>query len=114
MSLVTIADIGKCSRFLDKVREDRYNRVKQFRQVRQFNNLFNKSKGNILSNNHNNSEGQSKRENGSSNNRASNNRWAQVKNNNSKSQLQTNITEKWVINLSSTSLTEGQQSVLAK
>ena len=32
-SLVTIMDMGKCSRILDKVRGDRYNRVKA-RQVR--------------------------------------------------------------------------------
>ena len=53
VSLVTISDMGKCSKFLDKVREDRYNRVKA-RQVRKFNNLFSKSKGSILSNNNNN------------------------------------------------------------
>ena len=105
--------MGKCSRFLDKVREDRYNRIKA-RQVRKFNNLFSKSKGSILSNNHNDREGQGIRENGPSNNRDSNNRQVQVNNNNNKSQSQTNITEKWVINLSSTSLTEGQPSVLAK
>ena len=105
--------MGKCSRFLDKVREDRYIRVKT-RQVRKFNNFFSKGKGTILSNNDNNREGQSIRENGSSNNRDSNNRQVQVNNSNNKSQLQANITEKWVINLSSTSLTEGQQSVLTK
>ena len=38
----------------------------------------------------------------------------QVNNKNNKSQLQANNTKKWVINLSSTSLTEGQQSGLAK
>ena len=47
--------MGKCSKFLDKVREDRYNRVKA-RQVRKFNNLFSKTKASILSNNDNNRE----------------------------------------------------------
>ena len=105
--------MGKCGKFLDKVREDRYNRFKA-RQVRRFNNLFSKSKGSILSNNNNNREGQSIRENGFFNNRDSNNRQAQVNNKNNKSQLQDNNTNKWVINLSSKSLSEGQQSVLAK
>ena len=54
------------------------------------------------------------RENGPSNNRHSNKRQAQANNNSNKSQLQANINKKWVIILSSTSLTEGQQSVLAK
>ena len=54
-SLVTIVDMGKCKKFLDNEREDRYNRVKA-RQVRKFNNLFSKSNGSILSNNDNNRE----------------------------------------------------------
>ena len=54
------------------------------------------------------------RENGPSNNRDSNKRQAQANNNSNKSQLQANINKRWVIILSSTSLTEGQQSVLVK
>ena len=41
--LVTSIDLDRCGKFIDKVREERYNRVKA-RQVRKFQILFSKSK----------------------------------------------------------------------
>ena len=94
-------DLDRCSRFIKKVREDRYGKVKD-RQVRKFHNLFNKSK------NKNNRLGQIN--NGSNLERPNNN---SSNNNNNTSQLHDN-NNKWVINLCETRLTEGQMSVLAK
>ena len=104
MSIVTnTTDLDRCSKFINMVREDRYGKVKD-REVRKFIILISKSK-----NNDNNS-------------RLNNNNVMQVEdrarvdsnNSNSNSQSQGNNNNKWVINLSKTSLTEGQRSVLAK
>ena len=92
--------LDRCSWFINKVREDRYGKVKD-RQVRKFHNLFNKSKNN------NNRLGQVS--NGSNLEMPNNN----SSNNNNTSQWHDN-NNKWVINLSKTRLTEGQMSVLAK
>ena len=103
-SMVTnTTDLDRCNKFIDKVREDRYDKAKD-RQVRKFNILISKSK-----NSHNNSS-------------INNNNLMQVEdiarvdsnNSNSNSQSQRNDNNKWVINLSKTSLNEGQRSVLAK
>ena len=51
-SLVTNADLDRCSKFIDKVREDRYSRVKA-RQVRKLHNLISKSNNNSANNNNN-------------------------------------------------------------
>ena len=85
---------------------DRYNRAKA-RQVRKFHNLISKSRNIKATNNNNN--GSSLGTNANSSDRPNNNRL-----NNNNSQLQDNINNKWVINLSNISLTEGQKSVLAK
>ena len=50
-SLVTNADLDKCGQFIDKVREDRYDRVKA-RQVRKFHILCSKSKNYKANNNY--------------------------------------------------------------
>ena len=42
-SLVTSTDLERCSNFIEKVREERYNRVK-VRQVRKFKILYGKSR----------------------------------------------------------------------
>ena len=106
-SLVTnTTDRDRYSKFIDKVREDRYTRVKA-RQVRKFHNLFSKSKQINDSNINNN--GSSLGRDANSSDRPNN-----YKLNNNKSQSQDNINNKWVINLSSISLTEWQKSVLAK
>ena len=102
-------DFAKCSKFIKELREDRYGKVKD-RWVRKFHNLINKRK-NI--NNRLEQDGN-----------AINNRLSQVSNaghsdshnNNTNNQLpnSNNSNSKWVINLSKTSLTEGQKSILAK
>ena len=43
VSLVTSTDLERCSNFIEKVREERYNRVK-VRQVRKFHILYGKSR----------------------------------------------------------------------
>ena len=110
VSLVTSADLDRCCKFIDKVREDRYDRVKA-RQVRKFDILCSKSK-HYEANNNNSQNGLSQgananRQGGSNNNRLDNN-------NSNNSQLQDKNNNKWIINLSSISLTEAQKSVLAK
>ena len=44
-SLVTSADLDRCGNFIEKVRQERYNRAKD-RQVRKFHNLYSKNKQN--------------------------------------------------------------------
>ena len=88
-------DLDRCSKFIDKVREDRYGKAKD-RQLRKFNILISKSK-----NKYNNSS-------------SNNNNPTQVEdiarvdsnNSNSNSQWQVNHNNKWNINLSKISLTE--------
>ena len=54
-SIITNAtDLDRCSKFIDKVKEDRYGKVKE-RQVRKFNNLISKSKNNSDKASNNNS-----------------------------------------------------------
>ena len=104
-SLVTSADLDKYGNFSDKVREERFNKVKE-RQVSKFHILYNK-----------NTQGQS-------NNRVRiDNRQGvnayrsglrhQDRDNNQQSEA-TLDNSKWVINLSKTRLTKAQESVLAK
>ena len=109
VSIVTNTHLNRCGSFIDKVREERYNRVKA-RQVRNFHILFNKSKHFKARDNNNNSNPNrssqgvnTNRQGRSNNNRLDNN-----------SQLHDSNNNKWVINLSSKGLTESQRSVLAK
>ena len=100
-SLVTnTTDLDRCSKFIHKVREGRYGKVKD-RQVRKFNILVSKSKNNdnfrFSSNNLTQVEDR-----------------ARVYSNNSNSQLQDSNRKKWLINLSQTNLPEVQRLVLAK
>ena len=103
-SIVTnTTDLDRCSKFIDKVREDRFGKVKE-RQVRKFNILISKSNNNYNKATNNNSRlGQGNNCNSSDRPNNNNNNQSKVSNNN-----------KWVINLSKTNLTEGQKSVLAK
>ena len=108
-SIVTSTDLDRCGSFIDRVREERYNRVKA-RQVRKFHILFNKSKHFKARDNNNNSNPNRSsqgvninRQGRSNNNRLDNNSQSHDSNNN-----------KWVINLSSKGVTESQRSVLAK
>ena len=99
LSIVTnTTDLNQCSKFIDKVREDRFYKIKDG-QVNKFNILI--SKSNNIRSSHNNQMQASTI--GNSNNRNSNN-----------SQLQVETNSKWVINLSKTSLNKGQISILAK
>ena len=96
-SLVTnTTDIDKCSQFINKVREDRFFKVRD-RQVHKFNRLDSKSNNKSCS--HNNQVQAT----GNSNNTNSGNNQSQQENYN-----------RWVINLSKTLLTKGQESLLAK
>ena len=96
-----MGDLVKCSRFIEEVRGVRYNKVKE-RQVRKFHNLLNKNK-NLEQNNRsiNNTIGQTNNATGIDRNNNNNNNGNKVNN-------------KWVINLSSSNLTQAQMSVLAK
>ena len=100
-SIVTQVDLYRCVNFIEKVRQDRFNKVKD-RQVRKFDILSNKNKPNKGSNH-------------SFNN---NNRPIQggnvvsVDNNNQLASEEDN--NKWIINLSKTELTPTQRSLLAK
>ena len=100
-SIVTnTTELDQCSRFIDKVREDRYAKVKD-RQIRKFNILNSKdNKNNYNQSNRNN------------NNSVPVSNSDSIGNNNN--QLQTSNNNRLVINLSKTSLTEGQKAVLAK
>ena len=103
-SLVTSTELDRCGKFINKVREERYNRVKA-RQVRKFHILLSKNiqindKGNIP-NRSRWGVNTSRQEHGS--NRLDNG-----------NQEDNNHKNKWVINLSKTNLTEAQKAVLAK
>ena len=107
VSLVTSADPDRYGNFIEKVREERYNMVKT-RQVRKFHILYSKNKQNqnnnrvILGSRSN--QGVNADRQGLSNNGRDNNH-----------QLDGSIdNNKWIINLSKTSLTEAQKAVLAK
>ena len=101
----TICDRDKCSKFIKKVSEDRFTKVKE-RQVRKLNSLINKtsdSKNNGIrstgsKNNYNNGLGHN----------------SQTQDSVNKNQTGNPNSNKWVINLSKTSLTKAQESLLAK
>ena len=98
-SIVTnTTDLEQCSKFIDKVREDRFYKIKE-RQVNKFNILIRKS-NNIRSNQENPMQTSPL---GNNNDSINNN-----------PQLQVESNSKWVINLSKTRLSKGQISVLAK
>ena len=97
-------DRHKCSQFIEKVSEDRFTKVKE-RQVRKLNSLVNKTinRNHGISStgcNHNSGLGPSSQTQGIANNYQAGNL--------------NNTNNKWVTNLSKTSLTEGQESLLAK
>ena len=103
-SIVTSTDIDRCGKFIDKVREERCNRVKA-RQVRMFHILLSKNiqindKGNIPNRSR---QGVNTSRQGHSSNRLDNG-----------NQADNNYKNKWVINFSKTNLTEAQKAVLAK
>ena len=102
-SLVASTDLDRCGKFIDKVREERNNRIKA-RQVRKFHILLCKNiqindKSNIANRSR---QGVNASRQGHSSNRLDNG-----------NQADNNYKNKWVINLSKTNLTEAQKAVLA-
>ena len=98
-STVTQVDLDRCISFIEKVRQERFNKVKA-RQVRKFNILSNKNIPNQVSNNSSNNNRSTKGGN-----------VARLDNNQSVSERDIS---KWVINLSSINLTPAQKAVLVK
>ena len=100
VSIVTQVDLDRCVNFIEKVRQNRFNKIKA-RQVRKFDILSNKNKPDQ-----------------GSNHSFNNNRPIQDGNvarldNNNQSASERDI-NKWVINLSKTEITPAQKSVVAK
>ena len=108
LSLVTtMTTQGKYIEFINKVREDRFNNVKQ-RQVSKFNRLITKT-------NNKNINSQDRDTNaGSNNNHNFNYSQLQTGTNQSNQGSTRNNSNKWVINISKTPLTPAQESLLAK
>ena len=101
-STVTQVDLDRCVSFIEKVRQHRFNKVKD-RQVRKFDILGNKSKPNQGSNHSSNNN----------NNRPTQGGNAASLDNNNQLASEEDI-NKWVKNLSKTELTLVQKSLLAK
>ena len=99
-SIVTQVDLDRCENFIEKVRIERFNKLKA-RQVRKFEILSNKNIQNQVSNHSNN------------NNRSTQGVNVVRPDNNNRSISERDIS-KWVINLSKTELTPAQKSVLGK
>ena len=101
-SIVIQVDLDRCVSFIEKVRQDKFNKVKD-RQVRKFDILSNKNKPNQVSNHSSNNN----------NNRPTQGGNAASVDNNNQLASEEDI-NKWVINLSKTELTPAQKSLLAK
>ena len=99
-SIVTQLDLDRCVNFIEKVRQDRFSKVKAW-QVRKFDILSNKNKPNQGRNHSFN------------NNRPNQGGNATRLDNNNQLASERDI-NKWVINLSKTELTPAQKSVLSK
>ena len=99
-SIVTHVDLDRCISFIEKVRQDRFNKVKD-RQVRKFELLSNRNRS-IQDNNHN------------FNNHRLTQRCNEAGLDNSNQLVSDRDIAKWVINLSKTELTTAQNTVLAK
>ena len=99
-SMVTQVDLDKCNSFIEKVRQERFNKVKA-RQVRKFNILSNKNKPNQVSNN-------------SSNNNRSTQGGNAARLENKNQLVSEREISKWVINLCSINLPPAQKEVLVK
>ena len=107
ISMVTITHRNKCSKFIQKVSEARFTKVKE-RQVRKLNSLNDKT-----SNNNNSVRVSSTGSNNNNNNWSCNNSQTQGSENNN-NQIGNYNKSKWVINLLKTTLTTGQESLLEK
>ena len=108
-SLVTRSDLERCDSFIEKVREERFNWVKQ-RQVRKSQSLFNRnSQDYSYSNNRDLVDNRTS----TRDNAVRSDLRNQSNNNNNQLEVGT-YNSKWVINLSKTKLTQAQESLLAK
>ena len=99
-SIVTQVDLDRCVNFIEKVRQDRCNKVKD-RQVRKFE-LPSSGNKTIQDSNHN------------SNNNRLTQRCNEARLDNNKQLVSDKDINKWVINLSKAELTPAQKAVLAK
>ena len=99
-SIVTQVDLDRCINFIEKVRQDRFNKVKK-RQGRKFELLSNRNKI-IQDSNHN-----------FSNNRPTQ-RCNEARLDNRNQLVNDRDISKWVINLAKTELTTAQKAVLVK
>ena len=106
-SLVTSVDLEKCGNFIHKVRDERFNRVKQ-RQVSKFHSLYSK---NIQGQSNNRGRIDNRPNQGVNADRSGLGNHGRDNNNQLEAASDNN---KWVINLSKSRLTEAQESVLAK
>ena len=98
-SIVTQVDLGRCINFIEKVRQGRFNKVKD-RQARKFELLKNRNNP-IQDSNHN------------SNNNRPTQRCNEARLDNNNQLFSDRDINKWVINLSKTELTSAQKAVLA-
>ena len=105
--VTTMTTQGKCIEFINKVREDRFNKVKQ-RQVSTFNRLITKTNNKI-----NNSQDRETSASGNNNDNLNHNQ-LQTGTSQSNQGSTRNKSNKCVINLSKTPLTPAQESLLAK
>ena len=116
-SIVTNQEIQQqCTEFIDKVREVRFNKVRD-RQVGTFTRLLNKNSFNGNSEN-NNSNSRVRSNNKQVQSNSDSNLDNSSNNNNNNNLVQgsniSNVRSKWVVNLSSSSLTPDQVSLLSK
>ena len=100
VSIVTQVDLDRCANFIEKVRIERFNKVKA-RQVRKFDILSNKNSQKQVSNHSDNNNSSTQRVN------------AERLDINNQAVRERDIS-KWVINLSKTGLNQAQKSVLGK
>ena len=108
-SLVTRGDLDRCDHFIEKVREERFNWVKQ-RQVSKFQILYNKNRqGYSYFNNRDIIENRT-----SQVVNAVRSEFRNQSNDNNNQSEAASENRKWVINLSKTKLTKTQESLLAK
>ena len=109
VSMVTQVDLDRCTNFIEKVRLERFNKVKA-RQVKKFDILCNKHSSNQASYHSDNNNRATQGVNADRPN--NNNQSVRLGNNNQVGNNKDN--SKWVINLSKTELTPTQKSVLEK
>ena len=99
-SIVTQVDLDRCINFIEKVRQDTFNKIKDI-QVRKFEILSNKNR--------------TKQDNNLNfNNNRPTQRCNETRLDNSNQSVRDRDIDKWVINLSKTELTTAQKEILAK